>query len=133
MAANNTLTSLANQEEASDSDEAPEDVPFSVSKNAALLTFKTEKQTREDAKEQVKKRRQKIEAVLKEQKEDKLKRLESLASKRLPDDLIENISAQPVQDQKIDINQFNEIEESEKTKHHKSNSSLMMKTFYLCL
>lgn len=33
---------------------------------------------------------------MKEQKEEKLKRLQALASKRLPDELIDTVSAQPV-------------------------------------
>lgn len=34
---------------------------------------------------------------MREQKEEKIKRLQSLASKRLPEDLVDDISAQPVQ------------------------------------
>ena len=67
---------------ASDSDEAPDDVSFSKSKVAALSVLKAEEQFKRITKEEQKKRRQKKEALMKEQK---AKTLQSLASKRLPD------------------------------------------------
>lgn len=78
----------------SDSDEAPDDVSFSKSKVAALSLLKAEEQFKRITKEEQKKRRQKKEALMKEQK---AKTLQSLASKRLPDNLVDVISAQPVQ------------------------------------
>lgn len=86
----------AKENETSDSDEAPDDVPFSTSKSAALSIREAEEQVKKKSKEDQKKRRQKKEDLMKEQKEEKLKRLESLASKRLPEDLVDNISSQPV-------------------------------------
>jgi hypothetical protein len=91
-------TNLAVEENdsASDSDEAPDDVSFSKSKVAALSILKAEEQFKRITKEEQKKRRQKKEALMKEQK---AKTLQSLASKRLPDNLVDVISAQPVQQQ----------------------------------
>jgi hypothetical protein len=91
-------TNLAVEENdsVSDSDEAPDDVSFSKSKVAALSILKAEEQFKRITKEEQKKRRQKKETLMKEQK---AKTLQSLASKRLPDNLVDVISAQPVQQQ----------------------------------
>ncbi len=81
----------------SDSDEAPDDVPFSKAKIEALSVQRAQELVKKTTKEKQKKQRQKNEALMREQKEEKLKRLQSLASKRLPEDLVDNISAQPIQ------------------------------------
>ena len=48
-----------------------------------------------DIQQKQKDKRLKLEAVLKEQKDQKTKRLENLAAKRLPDDLLDAISTSP--------------------------------------
>ena len=72
-------------------DEAPEDVPFSMSKNSALTLLKATEKSQIEAKNLKKKRRQQNEALLQKQKEEKEKRLQVLASKRLPEDLLDNL------------------------------------------
>nr|CAH0112894.1 unnamed protein product [Daphnia galeata] len=79
---------------ASDSDEAPDDVSFSTAKVAALSVLKAEEQFKRLTKEEQKKRRQRKEAVMKEQK---VKHLQSLISKKLPDSLVHIMSAQSIQ------------------------------------
>lgn len=88
------VLSVEKNDLASDSDEAPDDVSFSKAKCAALSVLKAEEQFKRVTKEEQKKRRQKKEALMKEQK---VKHLQSLASKRLPDNLVDIISAQPIQ------------------------------------
>lgn len=85
------------ENELSDSDEAPDDVPFSKAKNEALSLRKAEELVQKLTKEKQKKRRQQNEALMREQKEDKTKRLQAIASKRLPLDLVDDVSAQPIQ------------------------------------
>jgi len=80
----------------SDSDEAPEEVPFTQSKETALSVLLAEQKGKQDAHDLKKRKRQKTEALLKKQKEEKLKRLEILASKKLPEDLFESIPSTPL-------------------------------------
>ena len=74
------------------SDEAPEDVSFAKSKNDALSLLRAEQESRRLVKEKQKEKLKKIEARLTEQKSEKLKRLEALALKKLPDELLVNLS-----------------------------------------
>lgn len=82
-----------NQIPESDSDEAPDDVPFSASKMTALSIFEAQEEVEKRNKEEQKQRHKKKEAILREQKEKKLKRLQLLASKRLPEEIVETLSA----------------------------------------
>jgi len=79
-----------------DSDDAPEEVPVSQSKEIAEAALSAEQKGKKDARDLKKQKRQKTEAFFKQQKEEKLKRLEILASKKLPDDLFDNISSMPL-------------------------------------
>lgn len=82
-------------EEPTSDDEAPEDVPFAQSKDTALAQRKAEAQSQKDVSELKKKHRQKTEALLLEQKQEKAQRLQALASKRLPESLLNEISSKP--------------------------------------
>ncbi|XP_057372137.1 uncharacterized protein LOC130693040 [Daphnia carinata] len=81
-------------EPASDLDEAPDEVSFSKAKTAALSILNAEEQMKKTTKGEKKKQGQKKEALMKEQKH---KHLQSLVSKRLPNNLVDTISAQPMQ------------------------------------
>jgi len=87
---------LALRESSEDSDEAPEDVPFSASKQVATTVRKAEELGRKAIREKKKEKRIKVEALLKVQKEEKAQRLASLAAKRLPEDLLDTITSAPI-------------------------------------
>lgn len=102
-------------EPASDSDEAPDEISFSKAKNAALSILNAEEQMKKSTKAEKKKQGQNIEARMKEQKQ---KHLQSLASKRLPNNLVDIISAQPVQFQDGKKKRIKESKSKDATSKH---------------
>ncbi|KZS05696.1 Uncharacterized protein APZ42_031045 [Daphnia magna] len=102
-------------EPASDSDEAPDEISFSKAKNAALSILNAEEQMKKSTKAEKKKQGQNNEARMKEQKQ---KHLQSLASKRLPNNLVDIISAQPVQFQDKEKKRIKESKSKDATSKH---------------
>jgi len=77
-----------------DSDSAPEDITFNDAKNDALEQMKIVSEAAKQKKElrkEVNKKRQKI---LDEQKQKKVKKIKNLESKKLPEFILESISAE---------------------------------------
>jgi len=77
-----------------DSDSAPEDITFNDAKNDALEQMKIVSEAAKQKKElrkEVNKKRQKI---LDEQKQKKVKKLKNLESKKLPEHILDSISAE---------------------------------------
>ena len=87
----------------SDSDEAPEEVPFTQSKETALSVLLAEKKGKRDVHDSKARKRQKTIALHIKEKEEKLKRLEVLASKKLPDNLLESISSAALDSEENDL------------------------------
>ena len=87
----------------SDSDEAPEEVPFTQSKQTALSVLLAEKKGKQDVHDSKARKRQKTIALHIKEKEEKLKRLEVLASKKLPDNLLESISSAALDSEENDL------------------------------
>lgn len=83
-------TAISLQED--DDCEAPKSVSFIQSKSEALLAIMTEKQQKRLIQENRKKKRKNQEAKLLQQKEERNKRLSQLASVRLSEDLVDNIT-----------------------------------------
>ncbi|KAI9560578.1 hypothetical protein GHT06_011526 [Daphnia sinensis] len=100
---------------ASDSDEAPDEVSFCKAKNVALSILNAEEEIKKTTKAEKKKQNQKKEALMKEQKH---KHLQSLVSKRLPNNLVDTISAQPVQFQDRKIKRRKESESKDTSRKH---------------
>lgn len=109
---------METNEPASDSDEAPDEISFSKAKNAALSILNAEEQMKKSTKAEKKKQGQNNEARMKEQKQ---KHLQSLASKRLPNNLVDIISAQPVQFQDGEKKRIKESKSKDATSKHISS------------
>ncbi|XP_014665498.1 PREDICTED: nucleolar protein 58-like [Priapulus caudatus] len=80
----------SSSEEESGSDDAPDSVSFNVSKDSALNKVKLALQSVQQQKQQQRKKRRQRDEILKEQKKEKLKRLEA---KKLPAEFLEKVSA----------------------------------------
>lgn len=100
------IKDIKGAEDSDSDDEAPSDVPFSQAKDEALSLQKLERTTELEIREALKRKKQKTEAMLKLQKEQKVKKLKLLTTKKLPDDVLDNISSSsklPLKDKKIDL------------------------------
>lgn len=106
---------MEENEPASDSDEAPDEISFIKAKTAAISMLKAEEHVKKSAKEEKKKQGQKKESFMKEQK---LQHLQSLATKRLPNDLVDIISAQPVQVLDVKMKRRKETESKDTLHKH---------------
>ena len=94
---------MAADEDESD-DEAPSDVPFSQAKDEALSLQNMEKAMRMKIQEAIKSRNRKRDAL---QKEQKARKLEILSSKKLPEDILDQVSSTSkplLEKQKVKLN-----------------------------
>lgn len=86
------LENIVDQEN-SDSDEAPNEVHFSKAKDEALSLQKLERAARLEIQEAMKSKKRKKEEMLIHQKEQKAQKMQMLASKRLPDEILDQVSS----------------------------------------